>query len=219
MHFEHLVPFLTKLATTQPALIPDIQKLQSLIQPQQPTQTQDKVDPHLTPNIIENKAKPLEFEDKIFHNGLHDIARPDPNKPDQFGKVSCISLLRKRVKQASAYVRDVKISTLPDDVKADIKRFASDTSGTVIQYGMCVDELLPKVDKHNFELAEEHTKSFKDKDEFYKKLKTKYILLMNDSIIDGHHFLAKAKAINCTCSLNVLDLTPLRFEKKSIFRI
>ena len=50
------------------------------------------------------------------------------------------------------------------------------------------------------------------RDAFFKKAKEKYILLVNDQIVDGHHFLAKAKYFNVTNSLNVLDLTPARFQ-------
>jgi hypothetical protein len=40
----------------------------------------------------------------------------------------------------------------------------------------------------------------------------KYVLLMNDRLIDGHHFLAKAEKGKVSKSLPVLDLTALRFQ-------
>ena len=40
----------------------------------------------------------------------------------------------------------------------------------------------------------------------------KYILLLNDRIIDGHHHLAKAERGKITRSLPVLDLSPLRHQ-------
>ncbi|NBQ69477.1 MAG: hypothetical protein EBU46_11895 [Nitrosomonadaceae bacterium] len=85
---------------------------------------------------------------------------------------------------------------------------------------MVVKELLPKVDRHNFDLAMAHIKKDWDgrdadklKDEVYEQAKKKYILILNDSIIDGHHFLAKAKYAGLTSSLNVVDLTPVRFQQ------
>ena len=40
--------------------------------------------------------------------------------------------------------------------------------------------------------------------------------MMNDRIVDGHHHLAKALRGNVTSSLNVIDPTPLRFQKAKL---
>lgn len=45
-----------------------------------------------------------------------------------------------------------------------------------------------------------------------KKRKDKYILVLNDQIIDGYHHLAKAYVGKLTSSLPILDLSPLRFQ-------
>ena len=78
---------------------------------------------------------------------------------------------------------------------------------------MVLKELLSKVDKSNFEQAEKHVKDedVNEKD-FYKNLPTKYILLHFDHVIDGHHFIAKAKKLGITCSLNVLNLDPITLK-------
>jgi hypothetical protein len=125
-------------------------------------------------------------------------------------------------KVGSAYTSDIPIKDLPEGTRNDIIRLvpiATNNKAKIVQYGMVVDELLPKVDKHNFEVAEEHVKkdlASQSKrvlgDKFQEKLKDKYILLLNDTIVDGHHFLALAKVLNITCSLRVLDLTPIRFQ-------
>jgi hypothetical protein len=155
-------------------------------------------------------------EDKVFHNAITEMYLPDPNDKSTFGKTS--SLWNKL---ASAYIRDLSIKELPTDTKEDIAKFIPKKELRVIQYGMVVSELLPKVDTHNFEAAVKHIKADyvgKDKEklkkEFFDKAKDKYILIMNDQIIDGHHFLARAKELGITNSLNVIDLTPSRFQEK-----
>jgi hypothetical protein len=126
-------------------------------------------------------------------------------------------------KSASAYVTDVAIKDLPKDTKETIEKFVPvlNPNAKVVQYGMVVDELRPKVDHHNYESACDHIKKDYAKDgkrtmgdKFQDKVKTKYILMLNDCIIDGHHFLALADKLGITCSLRVLDLTPMRFQEK-----
>ena len=51
-------------------------------------------------------------------------------------------------------------------------------------------------------------------DDFQDMAHDKYVMLLNDRIVDGHHFLALAKALNISSSLRALDLTPLRFQEK-----
>lgn len=119
-------------------------------------------------------------------------------------------------KQASAYIKDICHKDLPKDTQKDIERFVHNSKPNTeyIHYGLVVKELLPKVDDANFAAAEKHVKGADiDKDELYKKVASKYVLILNDKIIDGHHHLAKCKAAGITNSLNVLDLTPARFQK------
>lgn len=158
-----------------------------------------------------NVKQQLEDVDQMFHQAMPEIVEPEAHELRGIDGA----------KQASAYVKDLPLSDVPGLNKADIARFASGAKQVmVVQYGMVVKELLPKVDPHNFELAVAHIK--KDwadrkiealKDEVYEQAKKKYILILNDSIIDGHHFLAKAKLAGLTSSLNVIDLTPVRFQK------
>ena len=137
-------------------------------------------------------------------------------KDRYFGPI--IDSINKR--KGSAFIRDVRIKDLPKDVQKDIKPFMHEiqNKALVVQYGMVVSELLKKVDPYNYKLAKEHVaeKSEKDlKKEFYDKSDNKYILLVNDNIVDGHHFLAKAEKIGATRTLKVLDLTPVRFQKRT----
>lgn len=122
-------------------------------------------------------------------------------------------------KIASAFVRDVALGDLPQDTLADVLRFSPGAKKTdrVPFYGCVVKELTPKCDQNNLRTARANVRGESDKKvekEFYDKLKKKYVLMVNDSVIDGHHFIAKGEKCGCTCSLNVLDLTPLRFQKK-----
>ena len=151
--------------------------------------------------------KPKDLIDLTVDNYMPDIAIPEPDK-SEFGKVS------------AAYSSDVTIGSLPKETQADILKFVPDANkkNKVVLYGMVVDELVPKVDNHNFKMAQGHVTEKINKgkkaaaDEFQAKVGNKYILLLNDKIIDGHHFLALAQSLGISCSLKVLDLTPLRFQ-------
>ena len=120
----------------------------------------------------------------------------------------------------SAYVEDMKFSGLPKDVQDDVTRFVDAKKDTpVVHYGMTVKELLTKADPLNLQTARKHLgtlRASRAADEVLKKTKdgSKYVLLMNDRVIDGHHFLAKAERGKVTSSLNVLDLTPARLMTK-----
>lgn len=121
-------------------------------------------------------------------------------------------------KQASAFIKDIEFKDLPPKVKLEVARFIPATPTTAfVHYGLVVRELVPKVDRANFTQAEAHIKKLPAKDleinTLLNQAKLKYILLLNDKIIDGHHFLAKCKAAGISSSLHVLDLTPARFQK------
>ena len=160
--------------------------------------------------------KPKDELDVKLDKWMPDLAKPETND-SLFGKT------------AASFTADVPISSLNKTTQADILKFipSASKSNKVIQYGMVVEELLPKIDKHNFDNAQEHVKAEETKtgrrtvaDKFQSKLPDKYILLINDKIIDGHHFLAMAKLLNISNSLKVLDLTPVRFQlnkKASLF--
>jgi hypothetical protein len=175
-------------------------------------------------NTPEQKQKQPEIEDLLMQSAMKEMEQPDQADKSTFGKgIHVKKQSSVWDKLASAYIKDVTIKDLPNETKDDIKRFVKPGKEIrVIEYGMVVSELLPKVDKHNFEQAEKHIKeSIGNKDrkerlkEFFAKADNKYILILNDKIIDGHHFLAKAKDLNITSSLKVIDLTPVRFQEKS----
>ena len=117
----------------------------------------------------------------------------------------------------SAYIRDVSVKSLAPDIRSDIKRFAGTESGHVVQYGMVAAELVSKADPENLKVAKTHIKD-SDRDECFNEVRdhtsngTKYILLLHDKMIDGHHYLAKALHAGVTSSLGVLDITPLKFQ-------
>jgi hypothetical protein len=153
--------------------------------------------------------KPKDEVDQQIDGWMDDMAEPEPDE-SEFGKV------------AASYSADVCICDLPKATQQEIFKFIPSTNknNKVVQYGMVVDELLPKVDHHNYEAALANVKKqckIDGKkvmgDKFQDKVKDKYILILNDCIIDGHHFLALAQCLRITCSLKVLDLTPLRFQK------
>lgn len=142
-------------------------------------------------------------------------------------KVSMWTVLKRatemRVKM-SAYIKDVRIADLPKEIHEDINRFIPKDSenAQVIHYGLTLKELLDRVDPHNFKSAQKFVKAQlgeidePTRQKIYKELRekanNKYVLMVNDKVVDGHHFLAKAKHVGFTNSINVLDLTPARFQ-------
>jgi hypothetical protein len=126
----------------------------------------------------------------------------------------------KNLRSASAYQRDIPFGNLPKDTQKDILQFFPARKIDLIPvYGMVADELIPKADPHNLKSAQEHIKGESKKKlgkEVYEKSDSKYLLLVNDRLIDGHHYLAKAIAAGVTRTLKVLDLTALRFQEKSL---
>ena len=153
---------------------------------------------------------PQDEIDQALDSIMPDIDENQKTDKSQFGKA------------ASAYASDVTVGSLPKGTQDDIFKFTPSAKKTtqVVQYGMVVSELLPKVDQHNYKLAQKHITEKINKigkraigDEFQDKMRDKYILLLNDSIVDGHHFLALADSLGISCSLKVLDLTPVRFQK------
>lgn len=209
MNFELLRPFV-KRASASPN-----KELQKKADQFMETLINSQEDEGIVAPGFEAKNKTLagtpkkDIVDQMILPAFPELAQPDEDDTT-FGKVS------------SAFTSDLLLKDVPKETRADIKRLvpiATNPEAKVVQYGMVVEELLPKVDEINFIQAEERVKQdLADKgkralgDKFQDKLKTKYILLLNDKIVDGHHFLALAKVLGITCSLRVLDLTPIRFQ-------
>jgi hypothetical protein len=122
----------------------------------------------------------------------------------------------------SAYIEDMTFSGLPKEVQKDVLRFVDAEKGTpVVHYGMTVKELIGKADPENLKAARKALgtlRASRAADEVLGKIKdgSKYVLLMNDRIVDGHHHLAKAERAGVTSSLNVLDLTPARLSTRQM---
>ena len=218
MEFKPLISLLHKLADSpNPALQ---EKAVSLNQQLGFDQEEQIVAPDLEKKHLEEAGNnEVTVEDQMLQQALPEL---DESKTDvsTFGKISVFKYLKQ--KQASAFIRDTTIKDLPDAVATEVSRFTGDVKERkVIEYGMVVSELIPKVDRHNFDQAIAHVKESlksisrkKALDEFFTKAKSKCIILLNDKIIDGHHFLAKAKLLDITSSLKVIDLTPIRFQEK-----
>lgn len=210
MKLNVLAPFLAhaansrnpKIKTAASSLLDGVLDAQHAEEIIQPSLEQEDA----KPNALDAKSKD-EIDTKIT-TWMPDITKKTELESN-FGKT------------ASSFSSDVVVSSLPKDTQKDIVRFVNDTKTTnkVVQYGMVVDELLPKVDDHNYTQAKQHIqKDLKEKgkrnlgDLFQEKNQHKYVLLMNDKIVDGHHFLALAEVLGISCSLRTLDLTPLRFQ-------
>ena len=116
----------------------------------------------------------------------------------------------------SAFVKDVAFKDLPAAVRKDISAFVKAKPDTMFShYGMVTKELVHKADPHNLKTARSNVAKLTHKaarNEVHERKATKHILVNNDRIVDGHHFLAKAERGGVTGSLHVIDLTPSRFQ-------
>lgn len=125
----------------------------------------------------------------------------------------------KETVKMSAFVGDVKIGKLPtSQVEELAKHVQNGDEGIsdiiVSRYGMTVPELLPKADPHNLDTARKHIRYATNgacADEVHAN-EDKCILINQDRIIDGHHFLAKAEKGKVSKSLPVIDISPVRFQ-------
>lgn len=116
----------------------------------------------------------------------------------------------------SAFMGDVFVADLPESVRAEIAKITGkDASGMLVtRYGMTADELARKADSHNLEAAQRNLRYCSNgscSDEVHAN-DEKMILLQNDRVLDGHHFLARALKGKVTKSLPVVDLSPIRFQ-------
>lgn len=123
----------------------------------------------------------------------------------------------RRLVEFSSFVKDVAFKNLPARARADIRAFhpAMKANTRLAHYGMTTKELAPKADQHNLAAARRNVGSVSKKacaDEVYQQRGKKFVLINNDQIVDGHHYLAKAERGRVTASLHVIDLTPARFQ-------
>ncbi len=124
----------------------------------------------------------------------------------------------------SAFVGDITLGELTQslgpEIEETIRGFVptANEKSVVARYGMTVPELLPKVDAHNYETAKKHCKRLTvgEAGDIVRGRAGKFILVLNDKIIDGHHHLARAEKGKVTSSLPVLDLSPLRHQTPAV---
>ena len=118
--------------------------------------------------------------------------------------------------ELSAFIKDVAFKALPVETRKEIRAFAQVKPDTMLaHYGMVAKELAHKADPHNLSSARKHVGKMSRKaaaEEVHRRRATKHILVNNDRIVDGHHFLAKAERGRVSGSLHVIDLTPSRFQ-------
>lgn len=156
------------------------------------------------------------LEEQVEQAGMIAEARGQFQEPQ--GGVQARTPHKAKGIAASCFVGDVLLRDLPEDTQADVLRFVPNCKPTtkLARYGMVSEELKHKVDPHNWQTACSNCAGQElDRDAFEAKRDNKYILLINDRIVDGHHFLAKADALGVTNSINVLDLTPARIQTKA----
>lgn len=113
----------------------------------------------------------------------------------------------------SAYTGDVRVSQLPQETQDEVWKHVNGDP-LVSRYGMTVPELLNKADQHNLAMARKNIRynTVAGAAQEVHANDAKHILLLNDRIIDGHHFLAKAEKGKVSKSLPVIDLSPARFQ-------
>jgi hypothetical protein len=121
----------------------------------------------------------------------------------------------------SSFIKDVAFKDLPAAARKDVRAFHPDMPDDtlVAHYGMVAKELAGKADPHNLAAARKNVGKLSKKacaDEVLARRGKKFVLLNNDQMVDGHHFLAKAERGRVTASLHVVDLTPSRFQGKSL---
>ena len=121
----------------------------------------------------------------------------------------------------SSFIRDIEVKKLPADVQENIRKFIQVRPGTkVAHYTMVADELVGKADPHNLASAQLNVEKRMSKkeasNEVHSRREKKPILIMNDRVADGHHFISKAVHGKVSSSLHVLDLTPARFQMENL---
>ena len=117
----------------------------------------------------------------------------------------------------SSFVKDIRFKDLPSRARVDIRAFhpGMKSNTRLAHYGMTTKELASKADPHNLAAARKNVGNMSRKacaDEVYQNRGKKFVLLNNDKMVDGHHYVAKAERGRVTASLHVIDLTPSRFQ-------
>ena len=141
--------------------------------------------------------------------------------PEEEALEAKLAPTRKGLVEASAHLDDVRLTDLPEDTVDTIRNFihvSPRSRLSVPRYSMTTGELVHKTDPHNLEAAREKMKDVEPEaaaQEVRGRQDVKHILLMNDRVIDGHHFIAKAERGGYTAGLKVLDLTSARFQAKA----
>lgn len=165
----------------------------------------------LTPEMAERVVALLQAEPGMV-DAIAEAVPPEDGSIPQSGNTKDA----KNGAVKSAFVGDFMLGELPPQVWETVRQFVPEVEETsmVARYGMTVPELLQKADPHNLETARHHLRNagVRECKVGVLERKDKYVLVMNDRIIDGHHHLAKAEKGKVTSSLAVLDLTPLRFQ-------
>jgi hypothetical protein len=142
------------------------------------------------------------------------------NPSDQTGKLSRYGKEQLSLPiEFSSFIKDVAFKDLPAAGRKDIRAFhpAIGDDTLVSHYGMVAKELSGKADPQNLAAARKNVGKLSKKacaDEVMAQRGKKFVLLNNDQIVDGHHFLAKAERGRVTASLHVIDLTPSRFQEE-----
>lgn len=118
----------------------------------------------------------------------------------------------------AAYMGDVLVSELPESTQAEIAAILGTNGNTgslkVIKYGMTVAELLKMADPDNLEAARKRLKYCTNgacADEVHANTE-KHVIVQNNRVIDGCHFIARSEKGKVTRSLPVIDISPARFQ-------
>lgn len=183
---------------------------------------------NVIPRLSEKSRKEFQNEWDLSDDEIYDLEKNGKSseqwdeRMEEFSDSDEVKELKSlhENKQASmsAYIGDVSVSDLPDDTQKAIESALGTNGSTgkfkVAKYGMTAAELLRKADSHNLESAKNTIRynTCQSCAEEVHGNEDKHVLIMNDRVIDGHHFLAKALKGKVTKSLPVIDLTPARFQ-------
>ncbi len=121
----------------------------------------------------------------------------------------------------AAFMGDVTVGDLPEETRASIASILGTNGHTdklrAVKYGMVAPELERMADPHNLESAQHHIRNIPNYacEQDVHDNEDKHILVNNGRIVDGHHHLAKALKGKVSKSLQVIDLTPARFQMEA----
>lgn len=114
----------------------------------------------------------------------------------------------KKTAAMSAFHGWVKPEDLPEETRLTVEKMVP--GARIRRFGMTAAELISKADPLNLDAARKRIRyqSCESCGEEVHANEEKHLLMVNDRLIDGHHFLAKAEKGKVTKSLPVLDLIP-----------